>query len=542
MYSFYGGRPGSAFVIARTFESISSMKNAFAQGANYSDVHYDEYVLINTKDRNDKDNGKIFRRGYNTDNQLGGAEYIGTISGPPGASPMLIPTSYVHIADDSSPQKPTAIIYDEDSSQEIHPAGFRYAGPIHGETEEQTNQLIIANINNYQTQIDPQIDPEGAFQERKEYALNTFGIEKYLIWRASLNNQNVNNGKTIITEGVWTKFNGGLVPGDEWKSISWKAASFTDIDGNETTGYFAMRVPYPVNVFYMQKVLSSYPTENILVDVTNQYTVGKDEQGIYHKAEEYPSQENASNYPFFKIWQLNLPVIKPISVTDTSWQGVGKLYDDGKDGVISADNPYGTKRLYFTIPLNVEDNANYKLIEISGRMMVDSLGIHQQNDTDNFSDPNGVPYFDLNSSIIKNNVFFKTTKAYQILAGNDPNSEILQTGNNNLYAASGISKDINDEIVFNPTYQTGVIKSIRATDFGLTIDLFTNLKTSQIEKTDFVLVRLTHLSLRFYDYLLIPDNVGYRENTPELTVDKYHNSTLSSSTVYSELFPGREGE
>jgi hypothetical protein len=45
--------------------------------------------MINTPNKNDPDNGKIYRRGYDFTNELGGAQYIGTIVGPAGKAPML---------------------------------------------------------------------------------------------------------------------------------------------------------------------------------------------------------------------------------------------------------------------------------------------------------------------------------------------------------------------------------------------------------------------------------------------------------------------
>lgn len=87
--SFYGGKQGFSFVIVENYPSIEEMVTNFKLGANYTVVHYDEYVLINTENKNDPDNGKIFRRGYNYINELGGAIYIGTIVGPAGKAPML---------------------------------------------------------------------------------------------------------------------------------------------------------------------------------------------------------------------------------------------------------------------------------------------------------------------------------------------------------------------------------------------------------------------------------------------------------------------
>lgn len=85
--SFYGGRRGASFVIVKKYESIKEMVNCFQQGGNYKTVNYDEYVLIDTVSKNDADNGKIYRRGYEYTNNLGGAVYVGQIVGPSGMAP-----------------------------------------------------------------------------------------------------------------------------------------------------------------------------------------------------------------------------------------------------------------------------------------------------------------------------------------------------------------------------------------------------------------------------------------------------------------------
>lgn len=94
MYSFYGGRPGNSFSIITTFPSVADMISAFGGGPAYTDVHYDEYVMINTPNKNNPENGRIYRRGYNYNNNIGGAEYIGTIAGPSGNAPDLYLTTY----------------------------------------------------------------------------------------------------------------------------------------------------------------------------------------------------------------------------------------------------------------------------------------------------------------------------------------------------------------------------------------------------------------------------------------------------------------
>jgi len=85
--SFYGGRRGASFVIAKRYSTIAEMIAAFSQGGDYKTVNYDEYVLIDTENKNDKDNGKIYRRGYEYNNSMGGAVYEGQIVGPAGMAP-----------------------------------------------------------------------------------------------------------------------------------------------------------------------------------------------------------------------------------------------------------------------------------------------------------------------------------------------------------------------------------------------------------------------------------------------------------------------
>lgn len=89
MESFYGGRQGFSFIIVKSFSSISEMIDNFKKGPLYTEIHYNEHILINTINKNDPDNGKIYRRGYDYTNELGGAIYVGTVVGPAGPAPML---------------------------------------------------------------------------------------------------------------------------------------------------------------------------------------------------------------------------------------------------------------------------------------------------------------------------------------------------------------------------------------------------------------------------------------------------------------------
>lgn len=87
--SFYGGRRGPAFIIVQSYLTVAAMIAEFQKGGSYEIVNYDEYVIIDTENKNDADNGKVFRRGYDYSNDMGGAIYVGQIIGPSGPAPHL---------------------------------------------------------------------------------------------------------------------------------------------------------------------------------------------------------------------------------------------------------------------------------------------------------------------------------------------------------------------------------------------------------------------------------------------------------------------
>jgi len=72
--SFYGGRKGKSFIIIKSYPDIASMVLDFSKGGGFTEVNYDEYVIINTLNKNHPDNGKVFRRGYdyNSDRTISG--------------------------------------------------------------------------------------------------------------------------------------------------------------------------------------------------------------------------------------------------------------------------------------------------------------------------------------------------------------------------------------------------------------------------------------------------------------------------------------
>ena len=81
-------------------EYQEGMVQCFKRGGDSTNiVNYGEYVIIDTVSKDNPENGKVFRRGMNFDNDLGGAEYIGQIVGPKGSTADLEMTTYKEISD-----------------------------------------------------------------------------------------------------------------------------------------------------------------------------------------------------------------------------------------------------------------------------------------------------------------------------------------------------------------------------------------------------------------------------------------------------------
>lgn len=89
MDSFYGGKSGLSFVLKGRFDSISDMVQAFKRGDSYRDVWYNEFCIIDTPNKNDVDNGKIYQRGLDYTNNMGGSLYKGQIVGPMSGTPFM---------------------------------------------------------------------------------------------------------------------------------------------------------------------------------------------------------------------------------------------------------------------------------------------------------------------------------------------------------------------------------------------------------------------------------------------------------------------
>lgn len=64
MESFYGGKQGRTYNIVQSYDSVAQMVDCFQKGGEYLDANFGQYVLIDTPNNNNPQNGLLFRRGF----------------------------------------------------------------------------------------------------------------------------------------------------------------------------------------------------------------------------------------------------------------------------------------------------------------------------------------------------------------------------------------------------------------------------------------------------------------------------------------------
>lgn len=262
MDSFYGGKQGVSFVIKASFKSIDDMVASFKK--NEDKVWFGEYCLIDTVNKNDKDNGKIFRRGIgsSTSSALGGAEFIGQIVGPSSGTPLFQFGTLDNV---------------------INHNGENY-DPVAGDIRVYPTQI---DENGNVTQYNYQKDENGQYKDQD--------IEIK------------NDGSFVHTNRITTSFstveNSGLIPGMEYvhnedgsktktfhDSIKWTWCNIRKANENSDSWFYVgFQIPYLVNEFDAESV--------------NPY----DNKGNYKgEVTIIPGKDN-DKHPFYKKYTLGIP-------------------------------------------------------------------------------------------------------------------------------------------------------------------------------------------------------------------------------------------
>ena len=114
--SFYGGRRGASFILRNSYPTIQDMLADFHDPNTTDKIGFDEYTIISNENRSWPENGRIFRRGYDYNDQTRkiqkwdsqekkfvdtdysyGAELVGSIVGPPSPAPNIKMAPFANI-------------------------------------------------------------------------------------------------------------------------------------------------------------------------------------------------------------------------------------------------------------------------------------------------------------------------------------------------------------------------------------------------------------------------------------------------------------
>ena len=253
MDSFYGGKQGVSFVIKASFNSIKEMADSFKK--NEDKVWFGEYCLIDTVNKNDKDNGKIFRRGVatSTNSAYGGGGYIGQIVGPSSGTPLFqfdTLDNVIEYSNISDKEK-----YNPEAGDiRVYPTQVTSDGKI-------TQYNYRKDENGQYKDCDIQIDSSGSITYAK-------------------------NIKTVTS----TIGNGGLVSGEEQDGIKWTWCNIKKANENsESWFYIGLQIPYLVNEFTSESV---YPYDG---------------NGNYKDTTLLIPNPEDSNRPFYQRYTLRIP-------------------------------------------------------------------------------------------------------------------------------------------------------------------------------------------------------------------------------------------
>ncbi len=254
--SFYGGRRGASFVIVKSFLDILSMTTAFSRGNEYTEVAFDEYVIINNPLKNHPDNGKIFRRGYdiNSDRTIT-ATVVAKQVGKKLQYYTEEPLTYTH-ENISNFKEGGYNFYDT----EIAASGAILIGSIIGPA----GKSPLLQIGDYDN-ISDSLEEEG-FESR--YSQGELSLE-----------------------------NNGLVPGfkmgqngpEYQDTIEYKAFSIRNADySDDTIAYIGFKIPYTVTEWSAEAI--------------DQYNNSGNIKNVLQVLE-----ETNTGHPFYKKYNLKIP-------------------------------------------------------------------------------------------------------------------------------------------------------------------------------------------------------------------------------------------
>lgn len=333
MSSYYGGKPGGAFVIVKSFASIQEMATAFAKGPGYTDVSFDDYVMINTANRNNPENGQIFRRSldYKTKDTIknykevegdkkrfeetstvsGGAIYVGTVAGPAGRAPLFNLGQYEALEQKAEVAEKTftdlGLTYSETSVDEDVVSALNAQYPnglnIYGDNlSREYNCVKVMFGDNYRYYYCDNFLWSGN---------NNFSAGWYRVETAPSAGQDsysVVNGSLVpgVTyDGYETDETGRkhLKPVRHQDTIDWRYVSVVNENLSESTAFVGFRFGVPVVEFEAEAV-DAYYNRN---DVENSLDYDNINLITPVSTDTVNEEGNPVKHPFYSKWDIKIP-------------------------------------------------------------------------------------------------------------------------------------------------------------------------------------------------------------------------------------------
>ena len=370
MNSFYSGKQGKSFIIAHTYSTITEMIQSFGKNNINCPVNFDEYALINTVNKNNPENGQIFKRGYdyNSDRTIisyrpvegqpnpyeefqieaNGAIYIGTIVGPAGRAPIFNFGNYSDVKDICQIREKTfeelGITYEKNIERSKVIAVLNSKTQVG--VDEKGQQIIIFNVEEMiddfytlklTTPTNPNVTHYYCYDRR--YGLNnqdslgwysidsipTTGEDKFRP------NENLIPGITYsYTDGTLLydidatgarHISLGMNPFSETPyqdTIDWTYCTVRNENLEDSTAYVGFRFGAPIVEFETETIDPYYNRSDTINNVDNKTNNFTNLNLITRMAREYDEEgnliglkeatkEDIENHPFYSLWKINIP-------------------------------------------------------------------------------------------------------------------------------------------------------------------------------------------------------------------------------------------
>ena len=352
------------------------MLQCFSEGvATLDEVNYQEYVLIDTitnlNEYSNPDNGKIYRRGFDVNNGMQGAEYIGRITGPQGYNTGIQLDTFSNVGKINNPIE-EQIIYSD-----LVPGGVKKqvsdesTGEVTEKLEENRNiECVYANV----------LDESGNVLHTKigfkfPYLVNTFKSD--LVAPYGLPSNLIS--ETDKDGNILSKEHSNNNPFYRHWSIKipyGKKGDSVELIRKQPT-VAPEGINYYTSLYNLKKNISPIALESSVEFSSDKYLIDEDDEEenkiAYIKLEEnkfVKAEDCTNNKVFYKIRNYNtkeegilsIPIeigdIDSIIKTNLDKNGILTIYyDNGKEEI--AKNKI---RWINDIKLNTEgDNPNYKL-------------------------------------------------------------------------------------------------------------------------------------------------------------------------------------